>query len=323
MTNPLDSFLAEATKAFGDGAAIIIDENKKVDVEVIPTGISVVDNAIGVGGIPKGRITEIFGAEGCGKTSLCLHAISEAQKRGEYVLFVDAEHALSIDRMRQLGVDTGRMVLSQPNSGEEALDLVEMGIRSGNFSMIVVDSVAALVPQVEIEKDMGESVMGVHARLMSQAMRKLTAPTSKYKVALVFTNQVRTKIGGYVAADETTGGRALKFYASLRLQMKYVGQIKNAAGERISGKYKMIVVKNKLAVPFKEASFEINNYGLDDTASLIDELETALVITKGGSWYKYQENNIANGKPALTQLLHENPELKAELVQALNTARAK
>jgi recombination protein RecA len=319
MTDPLHEFLAETTKSFGEGSAIIIDENKKVDVEVIPTGVPVVDNALGVGGIPRGRITEIFGAEGCGKTSLCLHAMSQAQKMGQSVLFIDAEHALSIDRMRELGVDTSKMVLSQPDNGEQALNIAEMGIRSGTFSMVIIDSVAALVPLVEVEKDMGESVMGVHARLMSQAMRKLASPTSKFNVALVFTNQVRTKIGGYVAGEETTGGRALKFYASLRLRMQYVGQIKNAAGERISGKYRMTVVKNKVAVPFKIADFEINNYGLDDTAAFIDELEKAGVLTKSGNWYKLGDENLANGKPSLSKMLHEKADLKAQLVQALNT----
>jgi recombination protein RecA len=319
MTDPLHDFLAEATKTFGESAAIILDEGKKIDADVVPTGVEVVDNAIGIGGIPRGRITEVFGAEGCGKTTLCLHAMAQAQKLGQNVLFIDAEHALSVERLHAIGVDTSKMVFSQPDSGEQALDIVEMGVRSGNFSLIVVDSVAALVPQVEIEKDMGESVMGVHARLMSQAMRKLTAPVSKFNVALMFTNQVRTKIGGYVAGEETTGGRALKFYASLRLRMQYVGQIKNTAGQRISGKYKMTVVKNKLAVPFKEAEFEINAYGLDDTGYLIDILVDKAVLEKSGSWFSFEGEKIANGKTALVQRLHDEPELKTKLVQSLNS----
>ena len=319
MTDPLHEFLAEATKAFGDSAAIILDEGKKIDTDVIPTGISVVDNALGVGGIPRGRITEVFGAEGCGKTTLCLHAMSQAQKMGQNVLFIDAEHALSIERLHAIGVDTSKMVFSQPDSGEQALDIVEMGVRSQKFSLIVVDSVAALVPQVEIEKDMGESVMGVHARLMSQAMRKLTAPVSKYNVALMFTNQVRAKIGGYVTGEETTGGRALKFYASLRLRMSYIGQIKNTAGQRISGKYKLTVVKNKLAVPFKEAEFEINAYGLDDSGYFIDLLVEKGVLEKAGAFYRLDGVVVAQGKQALVEKLH-NPDglLKQQLVEAFN-----
>lgn len=318
MSDALQEFLAEANKEFGDNTAIILDENKTLDVETIPTGVSVVDNAIGVGGIPRGKITEVFGNEGCGKTSLCLHTIATAQAMGLNAMFIDAEHALSPERMKALGVDTSKLVISQPDSGEEALNIAEMAIRSDKFAVVVVDSVAALVPMVEIEKDMGDSVMGVHARLMSQAMRKLTAPASKHKVALMFTNQTRAKIGGYGASTTTTGGNALKFYASLRLEMKYIGKIENSKGERISGKYRATVVKNKLAVPFKVAEFEINSRGLDDTANLIDVLEKALIISKGGSWYKYQDKNIANGKPAMVELLHTNQEFRAELVEALH-----
>lgn len=316
-TDPLHEFLAEANKEFGDNSAIILDENVTLDVEVIPTGVSVVDNAIGVGGIPRGKITEVFGAEGCGKTSICLHTIAQAQKMGFNAMFIDAEHALSPERMKALGVDTSKLVISQPDSGEEALNIAEMAIRSGKFAIVVIDSVAALVPMVEVEKDMGDSVMGVHARLMSQAMRKLTAPVSKFKVALMFTNQTRAKIGGYGAQTTTTGGNALKFYASLRLEMKYTGKIENTKGERISGKYKTTVVKNKMAVPFKVAEFEINARGLDDTPALIDVLETALIITKNGSWYRYEEKNIANGKTAMVELLHTDPKLKSELVSKL------
>lgn len=318
MTDPLHEFLAEANKEFGDNTAIILDEGKTLEVDVIPTGVSVVDNAIGVGGIPRGRITEVFGNEGCGKTSMCLHTIAQAQKMGLNAMFIDAEHALSPERMKSLGVDTSKLVISQPDSGEEALNIAEMAIRSGKFAIVVIDSVAALTPMVEIEKDMGDSVMGVHARLMSQAMRKLTSPTSKYNVALMFTNQTRAKIGGYGAQTTTTGGNALKFYASLRLEMKYTGKIENTKGERISGKYKCTVVKNKMAVPFKVAEFEINSYGLDDTTALIDTLEKALVITKGGSWYRYEEENIANGKQAMVSLLHSDQELRAKLVEALH-----
>lgn len=317
MTDPLHEFLAQANKEFGDNSAFIIDENGKVDVDVIPSGVEVVDNALGIGGFPRGRISEVYGGEGMGKTTLCLHAIAQAQKMGLGTLFVDAEHALSYERMKAIGVDTGKMVFHQPNSGEQALEFVEMAVRSGNFGIIIVDSVAALVPQVEIEKDMGDSVMGVHARLMSQAMRKLAAPVSKENVALVFTNQTRSKIGGYGAAETTTGGAALKFYASLRLRMSYVGKIENSKGERISGKYKMMVVKNKLAVPFKEANFEINEIGIDGSGYFVEELVAAGVLEKSGAFYKFDGEVLAQGARAMAAKLREDEELKARLVQAL------
>lgn len=318
MTDPLHEFLAEANAEFGDNTAIIIDENKTLDVDVIPTGVEIVDNAIGVGGIPRGRITEVFGAEGCGKTSLCLHTIANAQRLGLNAIFIDAEHSLSPERMKAIGVDMSKLVISQPNSGEEALNVAEMAIRNKNFGIVVIDSVAALVPMVEVEKDMGDSVMGVHARLMSQAMRKLTAPVSKFNVALMFTNQTRAKIGGYGAAMTTTGGNALKFYASLRLEMKYTGKIENTKGERISGKYKMTVVKNKMAVPFKVAEFEINEKGIDDSGAIVQTLLDKGVLTKSGAFIKFGDKVVAQGQRAAASIIHDDPELKAELVQALH-----
>lgn len=319
MNDSLHEFLAETNKEFGDNTVIILDENKTLDVAVIPTGVSIVDTAIGVGGIPRGRITEVFGNEGCGKTSLCLHTIAQAQQMRLNAMFIDAEHALSPERMKTLGVDTTKLVISQPDSGEEALNVAEMAIRSGKFAIVVIDSVAALTPLVEIEKDMGDSVMGVHARLMSQAMRKLTAPASKFGVALMFTNQTRSKIGGYGAQTTTTGGNALKFYASLRIEMKYVGKIENTKGERISGKYRATIVKNKLAVPFKVAEFEINGYGLDDTGSFIDMLTEKGVVEKVGAFYKLDGVVVAQGKQAFVDKLH-HPDggLKATLVEALH-----
>lgn len=318
MTDELHQFLSDANREFGDNTAIILDEKTTLDVEVVPSGISVVDEAIGVGGIPRGRITEIFGNEGCGKTTMCLHVIAQAHKMGLNAAIVDVEHALSPDRMKALGVDTSKLVISQPDTGEQALDIVEMMIRSGKFAVIVVDSVAALTPAVEIEKDMGESVMGVHARLMSQAMRKLTAPTSKHKVALMFTNQTRAQIGSYGGGQTTTGGSALRFYASLRLKMQYVGKITNSSGEQISGKYKMTVVKNKLTTPFKVAQFELNQYGIDETASLIELLVEKGVLSKSGSFYRFEDEVIAQGVVALSTKLHEDPELKNRVMQALH-----
>jgi len=316
--NELQDFLKLANEQFGDNTAIIIDENTKIDVEVIPSGIRVIDNAIGIGGIPRGRITEVYGKEASGKTTLCLHVIAQAQKMGLNAAFIDAEHALNLEMLQRLGVDTSKLVFSQPNSGEQALDLAEMMVRSGNFAVIVIDSVAALTPQVEVEKDFGESVMGVHGKLMSQAMRKLTAPVSKYKVAMMFTNQTRANIGGYGSPEVTTGGNALKFYASLRLRMQLIGQIKNSAGQRTGGKYKMTVVKNKMAVPFKEAEFEITQRGIDATGNFIDLLVEKGVVEKSGSFYKLEGVMIAQGKPALIEKINQDPELKTTLSEKLH-----
>jgi recombination protein RecA len=304
----LHAFMDLCNKEFGDNTAIILDEDSKIDVDVVPTSIPIIDDAMGIGGFPRGRISEVYGAEGCGKTTICLHAIASAQKLGQYACFIDAEHALSPERMQAIGVDTSKLIINQPDSGEQALDLVEMVVRSGKFSIIVVDSVAALTPQAEVDKDMGESVMGVHARLMSQAMRKLTAPVSKHNVALVFTNQTRAKIGGYVPGTTTTGGNALKFYASMRLEMKFTGQIKNSEGQRVSGKYKMTVVKNKLAVPFKEAEFEINGYGIDASGGFIEQLVEKAVIEKSGAFYRFNGEVVAQGKQALIDKMRSEPD---------------
>lgn len=316
--NDLKSFIATANKELGENTAILIDENYKVDVDVIPTGIESVDNAMGIGGFPRGKISEVFGKEGSGKTTLCLHAIAQAHKMGFDCAFVDTEHAISFDRMKQLGVDTSKLVFSQPNSGEEALNLVEMMVRDGRFAMIVVDSVAALIPQVEVEKDMGDSVMGVHAKLMSQAMRKLTAPTSKSNTALVFVNQTRSKIGVMWGNPETTtGGVALKFYSSLRVRMSYTGAIKEGT-QQVSSKGKMQVVKNKLAVPFKEAEFEIGVNGIDDSGALIDTLVMKGVLVKSGAFYKFEDKVIAQGSRALSQKLREDADLKSKIMEALH-----
>lgn len=316
--NDLRSFIATANKELGDNTAVLIDEDYKVDVDVIPTGIENVDNAMGIGGFPRGKISEVFGKEGSGKTTLCLHAIAQANKMGFDCAFIDTEHAISFDRMKQLGVDISKLVFSQPNSGEEALNLVEMMVRDGRFAMIVVDSVAALIPQVEVEKDMGDSVMGVHARLMSQAMRKLTAPTSKSNTALVFVNQTRSKIGVMWGNPETTtGGVALKFYASLRVRMSYTGAIKEGT-KQVSSKGKMQVVKNKLAVPFKEAEFEIGTDGIDGSGALIDTLVMKGVLVKSGAFYKFEDKVIAQGTRALSQKLREDAELKSKIMESLH-----
>lgn len=316
--NDLSEFIKAANKQLGENTAVLIDENYKVDIDVIPTGIENVDKAMGIGGFPRGKISEVFGKEGSGKTTLCLHAVAQAHKMGLNCAFIDTEHAISFDRMKHLGVDTTKLVFSQPNSGEEALNLVEMMVRDGSFAMIVVDSVAALIPQIEVEKDMGDSVMGVHAKLMSQAMRKLTAPTSKSNTALVFVNQTRSKIGVMWGNPETTtGGVALKFYSSLRVRMSYTGAIKDGT-QQISSKGKMQVVKNKLAIPFKEAEFEIGVNGIDGSGALIEELVTKGVLTKSGAFYKFEDVVVAQGARALSEKLANDPELKDKIMQSLH-----
>lgn len=316
--NDLKQFIQTANKELGDNTAVLVDEDFKVDVDVIPTGIDNVDKAMGVGGFPRGKISEVFGKEGSGKTTLCLHAIAQAHKMGLNCAFIDTEHAINFERMKALGVDTGKLVFSQPQSGEEALNLVEMMVRDGRFAMIVVDSVAALIPQVEVEKDMGESVMGVHARLMSQAMRKLTAPTNKSNTALVFVNQTRSKIGVMWGNPETTtGGVALKFYASMRIRMAYTGKVTEGK-QQVASKGKVQIVKNKLAVPFKEAEFTIGEYGIDGSLALIQDLVAKGILVKSGSFYKYEDEVIAQGGKALMDVLREKPELKEKLVEALH-----
>ncbi len=317
MSN-LKQFIATANKELGDNIAVLIDEDFKVDIDVIPTGIESVDKATGIGGFPRGRISEVYGKEGSGKTTLCLHAIAQAHKMGLACAFIDIEHSVSFNRMKELGVDTKQLVFSQPDSGEEALNLVEMMVRDGRFAMIVIDSVAALIPQVEVEKDMGDSVMGVHAKLLSQAMRKLAAPTSKSNTALVFVNQTRSKIGIMWGNPETTtGGVALKFYSSLRIRMAYTGKIKDGSVQ-IASKGKAVIVKNKLAVPYKEAEFVIGKYGIDDSGNLIAELVEKGVLIKSGSFYKFEDQTIAQGFRSLSTKLREDADLKKRIMEALH-----
>jgi recombination protein RecA len=318
LMDDVEKLKAEANKIYGDRTLMYFGENNTVKVDVIPTGIGVIDEILGIGGVPMGRITEIFGREATGKTSLCFHLISQAQKRGFQAAFIDMEHAISPERLKAIGVDTGKMLFSQPQSGEEALELVMMMVESGTVNLICVDSVAALIPLVEKEKEMGESVMGVHARLMSQAMRKLAAPVNRYGVALVFTNQVRAKFGLQFPTDETTGGSALKFYASLRLKMQYVGAVQNSQKQRIAGKYKVTVMKNKLATPFKEVVVEINQFGLDETGNFIDLLVSKKILETSNTYYKYQGKTLANGRGNVMRVLRENPALKQELMEALH-----
>lgn len=261
-TNPLIKLAEIIEEETVGGSAIVLDQLTKTDVDTIPTGIPEVDEITGIGGVPRGRMTEIYGNEGTGKTSFCLHMIAEANKRGICAGIVDSEHALSIKRMEIMGIDKSKVLLSQPDYGEQALEITEVMIRSGKLGIVVVDSVAALTPKTEIDKDMGEATMGSQARLMSQAMRKLVAVTAKENVALVFTNQIRSKLGTWGSPDVTTGGNALKFYCSLRLSLKRIGSLQDSKGSKLASRYKITVVKNKLAVPYRETEYCVGEKGI-------------------------------------------------------------
>ena len=303
----------QITKQFGDGSIMKLGEAKKVDVELLPSGALSLDIALG-GGYPKGRIIEIYGPESSGKTTLTLHAIAEMQKQGGTAAFIDAEHALDPAYAKRLGVDTDNLLVSQPDNGEQALEIVETLVRSNAVDLIVVDSVAALVPQAEIDGDMGDSHMGLQARLMSQALRKLTGIINKSKATVVFINQIRMKIGVMFGNPETTtGGNALKFYASVRMDIRRTGQIKE--GEDIIGnRTKVKVVKNKIAAPFRTAEFDIMyNEGISKSGDILDLATNLEVIEKRGSFYSYKEQRLGQGREASKNFLSQNPEIRQEI----------
>jgi recombination protein RecA len=305
-------------KQFGSGSIMRLDGEQIAQVDVIPTGSVALDMALGVGGLPRGRIVEIFGPESSGKTTLTLHAISEAQARGGVCAFVDAEHAFDADYARRLGVKLEDLLISQPDCGEQALEIVDTLVRTGAIDLIVVDSVAALTPRAEIEGEMGDSHMGLQARLMSQALRKLTAVISKTRTVLIFINQLRQKIGLVFGNPETTtGGNALKFYCSVRLDIRKRKPIKR--GEEVVGcETKVKVVKNKLAPPFREAEFEIlYGTGVNRTAELIDSAERIGLMQKSGTWYSYRGEKLAQGRDKVIAHLEENPEVASQLRTAL------
>lgn len=309
----------QITKQFGDGAIMKLGESHKVEVEVIPSGSLSLDIALG-GGYPKGRVIEIYGPESSGKTTLTLHAIAEIQKQGGTAAFVDAEHALDPAYARKVGVDTDNLLVSQPDNGEQALEIVETLVRSNAVDIVVVDSVAALVPQAEIDGDMGDAHMGLQARLMSQALRKLTGIISKSKTTVIFINQIRMKIGVMFGNPETTtGGNALKFYASVRLDIRRIGQIKS--GEDIIGnRTKVKIVKNKIAPPFKTAEFDIMyNEGISKTGDVLDLAVQYGVIGKAGAWFDYNEQKIAQGREAAKVYLKENPKILSEVDKKVRT----
>ena len=305
--------VAQITKQFGEGSIMKLGESKKIDIELIHSGSLSLDLALG-GGYPKGRIIEIYGPESSGKTTLALHAIAEIQKTGGQAAFIDAEHALDPAYARKIGVNTGDLLISQPDNGEQALEICETLVRSGAVDLIVVDSVAALVPQAEIDGDMGDAQMGLQARLMSQAMRKLTGIIAKSKATVIFINQIRMKIGVMFGNPETTtGGNALKFYASVRIDIRRIGQIKD--GENISGnRTKIKIVKNKIAAPFRSAEFDIMyNEGISKTGDILDLAVQYGVVDKAGAFLKYNGETIGQGRETVKRIFKEKPELMAEI----------
>lgn len=305
--------MEQIEKQFGSGAIMKLGEQKRVDIEFIKSGALSLDLALG-GGYPKGRIIEIYGPESSGKTTLTLHAIAECQRNGGTAAFIDAEHALDPAYARRLGVDTDNLLVSQPDNGEQALEICETLVRSNAVDLVVVDSVAALVPQAEIEGDMGDSHMGLQARLMSQALRKLTGVINKSKATVMFINQIRMKIGVMFGNPETTtGGNALKFYASVRLDIRRTGQIKN--GEEIIGnRTKVKVVKNKIAPPFRNAEFDIMyNQGISVEGDTLDLAVLNNIVGKSGAWFDYKDGKIGQGREAAKAYLKQNPEVLAEI----------
>ena len=316
----LDLAIAQITKQFGDGSIMKLGESRKIDVELLPSGSLSLDIALG-GGYPKGRIIEIYGPESSGKTTLALHAIAEIQKQGGQAAFIDAEHALDPAYADKIGVNTEELLISQPDNGEQALEICETLVRSSAVDLIVVDSVAALVPQAEIDGGMGDAQMGLQARLMSQAMRKLTAIISKSKATVIFINQIRMKIGVMFGNPETTtGGNALKFYASVRLDIRRVGQIK--VGDSVVGnRTKVKVVKNKIAAPFRVAEFDIMyNEGVSKAGDILDLAIENGILDKAGAFIKYNGETIGQGRENVKQYLRENHELMSELEEKVRAA---
>ena len=313
----LDAAISQIEKQYGKGAVMKLgDSSANMNVEAIPTGSLSLDLALGIGGIPKGRIVEIYGPESSGKTTVTLHMIAEVQKRGGIAGFIDAEHALDPAYAKNIGVDIDNLYISQPDCGEQALEITETMVRSGAIDIVVVDSVAALVPKQEIDGDVGDAVMGAQARLMSQAMRKLTAVISKTNCTVIFINQLREKLGVMFGNPETTtGGRALKFYSSVRLDVRRTEAIKQG-GEVIGNRTKVKIVKNKVAPPFKEAEFDIMfGKGISKTGDILDLAADNGIIVKSGAWYAYEGNKIGQGRENTKQYLIENPEICNEIEQ--------
>ena len=317
----LDAVMSQIRKEFGEMAIMRLGDQEVKEIPVISTGALSLDMALGVGGLPRGRVVECYGHESSGKTTLALHVVANAQKAGGVAAFIDAEHALDPVYAKKIGVDLDNLIVSQPNSGEEALTICEQLAKSGALDVIVVDSVAALTPQAEIDGQMGDSHVGLQARLMSQAMRKLTSVLANTKTLCIFTNQVREKIGVMFGNPETTpGGKALKFYASVRLQVQRIGAIKNAANEVVGNRTRVKVVKNKVAPPFTEAEFDIlYTCGISYEGSVLDAALVRGIIEKRGSWLSFGDENLAQGSLATIEFLKSNPDTVAKIVELVKT----
>ncbi len=315
----LDLAIQQIAKDYGEGAIMRLGDDKIVDIDVIPTGNILIDRALGVGGVPRGRVVEIYGPESSGKTTLTLTIIAQAQKRGGLAAFIDVEHALDPQYARKLGVNLDDLLVSQPSSGEEALRIVETLVRSNALDVIVLDSVAALVTKQELDGEIGDSTVGTQARLMSAAMRKLTALISKARTCCIFTNQIREKIGVMFGNPETTpGGKALKFYSSVRIDIRRIGAIKQTDGVVTGNRTRIKVVKNKVAPPFTEAEFDIMyNEGISTTGSLLDLALEKQIVEKRGSWMSYQGAQLAQGRDAAKEVLKNDPALYAEIETAV------
>ena len=311
--------LDKLDKAYGKGTVMRMSDAPVIDVEVIPSGSLGLDIALGVGGYPRGRVVEIYGPESSGKTTLTLHAIAEAQKAGGIAAFIDAEHAFDRFYAQNLGVDIDNLIISQPDNGEQALEIADNLIRSGAIDLVVIDSVAALTPKSEIEGEMGDSKMGLHARLMSQALRKLTGSISKTNCTMIFINQLREKIGEMFGNPETTtGGNALKFYASIRLDIRRSTQIKDSDGNVLGNKTRVKVVKNKVAPPFRLAEFDIMyGQGVSKVGEILDVAVEHEIVKKSGSWFSYADTKLGQGRDAVKQMIKDNPELMDELEEKI------
>lgn len=314
-TKALQTALSQIEKNFGKGAIMRLGENPSLNIEAIPTGSVSLDIATGIGGLPRGRIVEIYGPESSGKTTLALHVVAEAQKMGGEAAFIDAEHALDPVYASALGVDIDSLLVSQPDDGEQALEITEYLARSGALDVIVVDSVAALVPKAEIEGEMGDSHVGLHARLMSQALRKLTGAISKSNTVVIFINQLREKVGViYGNPEVTTGGRALKFYSTIRIDVRRIEQIKGPGNEFIGSRTRAKIVKNKVSPPFKEAEFDIMyGQGISRSGEVLDLAVKTDVVRKSGAWFYYGEQRLGQGRDNVKELIKGNPELSAEI----------